>query len=481
MKNKQLISLLLLAAILTGAVSCGGGTPDDTTAPEEAAVTDAYDAMGLPNFGGETFTVLCRTGSRESEVHAEAENGEVVNDAVYARNNRIEEGLGIKLEHIAIDGGWSERAGFIDFITSSVMSGDDAFQMVLGYMHYMPALILENHFLDMNTLPHIDLTQPWWVDGFNTNATINGEMYMAMGDVCNSMLANAVSVFANRDLMEVYDYSAEEMYDDVRSGKWTYDKLTSLAKAAAADLNGDSVMDGNDRHGLGMNFMAIRAMTTAFGIDYTTRDADGLPQIALYSDRFVEAFEKNYENIHSDWFYTAENNYSERPDMLSKFKEGRTMFLAAYLGSTSQSLRDMEQSFAVVPMPKYDEAQKEYRTEAADPTSIIMVPITVKNTELCGAALEAINYESYQLVTPAYFETTLQAKYARDEDSQEMMEIIRDSLYFDFGYIFAGVIGGDINKLMDSSVVNSNIASIWESKSPTMKANLEKLLTFFRE
>ena len=62
-----------------------------------------------------------------------------------------------------------------------------------------------------------------------------------------------------------------------------------------------------------------------------------------------------------------------------------------------------------------------------------------------------------------------------------MMEIIRDSLYFDFGYIFAGVIAGDINKLMDSSVVNSNIASIWESKSPTMKANLEKLLTFFRE
>ena len=71
MKNKQLISLLLLAAILTGAVSCGGSTPDDTTAPEEAAVTDA----------------------------------------VYARNNRLEEGLGIKLEHIAVAGGWSERTG----------------------------------------------------------------------------------------------------------------------------------------------------------------------------------------------------------------------------------------------------------------------------------------------------------------------------------------------------------------------------------
>ena len=485
MKHNRIVAISILTALLLTAISCGETESDgdtNTSAPESTTpeVTDYYDTLALPGFNGETFTILCKSGS-ENEFYAEAENGEVVNDAIFMSNRNVEEGLGINLDVVSVAGGWNDKDIFINYVTSSVMSGADDFQMLMGYMYYMPTIITENLFLDINSLPVINLDNPWWTDGFNDNATINNRMYMAMGDVCMSRLRVTNCLFANVTLMEEYGYAIDDLYNEVRNGTWTFDKLTALAKTASADLNGDGFIDNTDRHGLGINFMGIRAMTNAFGIDYTTRDSDGLPQIALYSDRFINAYELMYNTIHTEWFYTAPNNYTVPEDMIPKFKENRMMFLVNYLGSTCAELRDMESTYAVLPLAKYDETQEDYRTECSDAVSIIMVPATASNHELVGAVLETINYEAYQNVTPAYFDTTLQGKYARDESSQEMMDIIRDSLYFDFGYIFAGVIGGDINKLMDSSVTNPNIASIWAAKSPTMEQNLESLLEFFRQ
>jgi len=232
-----------------------------------------------------------------------------------------------------------------------------------------------------------------------------------------------------------------------------------------------------DLHGLSMRYHPIRALTNAFGIDYTTRDADGLPELAIYSERFISAYEDVYEGVRQDWWCSEDKEV----EMVTKFETGRTLFLAHFLGTTSQALRDMEQSFAVLPMPKYDEGQEGYRTETSDAASVIMVPMTVKDRELCGYVLESMNYESYQIVTPAYFETTLQAKYMRDEDSQEMLSIIRESIYYDFGYIFSGLIGGGINSMMQQAMTSSNHASLWASKSPAMQKNLDKLLEYFRQ
>jgi len=42
-----------------------------------------YPLLGAPDFSGQTYTILCRTGNRE-----------IVNDSVYARNSHVEERFG---------------------------------------------------------------------------------------------------------------------------------------------------------------------------------------------------------------------------------------------------------------------------------------------------------------------------------------------------------------------------------------------------
>ena len=55
---------------------------------------------------------------------------------------------------------------------------------------------------------------------------------------------------------------------------------------------------------------------------------------------------------------------------------------------------------------------------------------------LCRNILEALAAESYHTVTPAYYEKTLVDKYIRDEESEEMIDIILSSHVYDLGWFY---------------------------------------------
>ena len=100
---KKVIFLLLLTSLLASA-SCGGETPADTTeAPpvSDSATEESVKAYPYPTkeFGDYEFTFLnwdeCNWANRL--LVPEETNGELVNDAMFNRNARVEDALGIKL------------------------------------------------------------------------------------------------------------------------------------------------------------------------------------------------------------------------------------------------------------------------------------------------------------------------------------------------------------------------------------------------
>ena len=457
----------------------GQDTSSETTADitvtttEEITTTTEATEQSYPleefNFEGETFTILCRT-DLEDEIHKEQETGDVYGDAIFQRNRAVEERLKIKLKHMAIPGDWANNDSFLTQVSNTIMSGDDEYQLIVGYMNYMPGSVTKGLYLDINTLPTIEPENPWWIQGYNDNVTINGKMYMAMGDLCSTMLRNAYCAYVNVDLLTQFGHNKEELYQAVDEGKWTFDMLIGIAENVKSDLNGDGKMDISDLHGISMHDVTMRSLTNAFAIDYTTRNAEGLPEIALNSERFLNAYQKVHAAATSDYWYPV---YSH-----AKFVDGNTLFFFHCL-FTSSYMRDMKSDYAVLPMPKYDEAQEKYRTETRDVTSILVVPNTVKNLELCGAAMESLNYESYQTVTPAYFDTVLQLKQVRDEGSQRMMDIIRETIYYDFGYALAGSIGSDIQSMMGYAITTPNITSLLKGNSVVWTKKLDLLLDYF--
>ena len=177
MKCKNLTAGLLAVLCLASVVSCGESTEpissgesekvQDTaaviTAETEEVTTSIYETLPVPEngFGGDAFTILCRTSDLD-EMYSETETGDVVDDAVFQRQSVLEESLNIKLKVIDVTGDWSNRETFLKYVSSSIQSGDDAFQLVASDMNYMPPTILKDYYMDINELPYVDLSNPWW-------------------------------------------------------------------------------------------------------------------------------------------------------------------------------------------------------------------------------------------------------------------------------------------------------------------------------
>ena len=72
-------------------------------------------------------------------------------------------------------------------------------------------------------------------------------------------------------------------------------------------------------------------------------------------------------------------------------------------------------------------------------------------------------------------------KYTRDDDSVEMLDLIRDSVWFDFGYVYSQSLGG-LGTFFD--ILNSNdpdISSAWAEREGAYNAALDTLIDYFKQ
>ena len=91
--------------------------------------------------------------------------------------------------------------------------------------------------------------------------------------------------------------------------------------------------------------------------------------------------------------------------------------------------------------------------------------------------MEALAEEGYYSVQPAFYDVALQGKFTRDEESGEMMDIIKNNITFTFEMIYASSMNymqNMINELAKSQ--NTNFASYHDSYENMWQASLDKLV-----
>jgi len=99
-----------------------------------------------------------------------------------------------------------------------------------------------------------------------------------------------------------------------------------------------------------------------------------------------------------------------------------------------------------------------------------VVPSNAPNPERTGIILEALAAESRNTVIPAYKETCLKTKFARDDESLGMLDIIFDNVVVDLGTI---VFWESIrNTLIEEARKKGNFVSVVEKQY----AKFEKLV-----
>jgi len=498
--------ILILLSVLMPLISCGSGENDnnplenkpdsnpadgkiENNSGEEPAENDIYNMKarenaqdGLPamDFEGADFTVLQRT-EWNYEFFAESENGDVVNDAVYRRNFAVEDRFNVKIKTIETEGIWGQQDNFVRRVKNTVSAGDDEYNIISGYAAYMPRLQSSGYVINLNALPYLNFDRTWWSRDLMDNLTINGKLFFTTGDIALSLWEDILAVYFNKQMIQ--DYAIENPYELVRSGKWTIDKLDEICRNVYVDVNGDGkITEAADIFGYATDTAnLVDNYFNAFGEPSIRKDSDGAPYLAQNTQKMTDITDKMYEFLWNNRGVYANPVASAEPENLYKyiFEEGRAMFLPEHLGNAS-TLRSMETDFGIIPYPKWNEQQENYITAPVAYFSLIAVPTTAKNLEMTGLITEALCVESYKKVIPAFYEISLKTKYSRDEESAEMIDIIRSGVVFDFGAIYCTQLDTNFHLFrMLMSDKKNNWTSQFEKNEQRYNKLLEKLVETF--
>lgn len=139
----------------------------------------------------------------------------------------------------------------------------------------------------------------------------------------------------------------------------------------------------------------------------------------------------------------------------------------------------MESDYCILPYPKYDEAQDSYGTYLQDGHSIICVPITAKDPAMVSACIEALAAEGFRTVFPAFYDTVMSHKYTRDEESVEMLDIVRSSVWYNFGYVYCmDALFTPRNMLGQHS---SDFASYYKKNQKLWEKKLDRIMKQFED
>lgn len=495
MKKTRIEALFLAAAMIVPTIlsGCGNTAADTDTTSGEGSVsssdetTSRYrDSLGEYDFGGEDFTVLCRetqNGQFFDEVAVDEESGDLVDDAVYKRNAEIGARFNVNIVANKANGSWPDRESFNSLLKTSVMAGDGAFDLVLGYQAYSANLDVAECLYDFMKVPVIDLDAEYYYHDIIDEITVNGKLFYLVGDYTYSVWPSLFVYYFNKQIAE--DNGIDGLYDLVREGKWTVDKLSELCAGVYRDLNGNSEKDEEDMFGLATDYENVAdAYYSAFQVRITDRGEDGMPRINTDIARMEEVVTKLsalYDNNDGVYAFRTHSSMTTNP-LTEMFVEDRALFYPDMLRSAI-SFRSMETDFGVLPYPKYEESQDKYFTQPHNGYSVMMIPADVKNIEKTAVMVEALNAASLDSVIPAFYDKALKVKFTRDEDSAEMLDIIRDGICFQFGYYYTVTLneGATDWRIRDVLALKKNVASTFAACERRLGSNLEKILDFYRE
>ena len=472
--KKRFISILLLVALLASA--CGSaGTPagTDSTDPAETTPADTRDVSDLPDtdLGGFTLRLLLQdsTASKNHTMYIMApdeENGDGFNDAVYQRTSRMEEKYNFTVENIYAD-------SVENTLRTAVMAADDEYDVALPQLANAIPLVTSGILQNLCEIENLNLKKNYWDQSFYRDISLENKLYFATGDILVSDDDSLMITFYNTAMAR--DYNIENLYDLAYEGKWTFDKFTELIKATAQDVDGDGGMAAPNRatglthegvkDTIGLMYASNNCVTPYFagvGVYVFGKDESDMPVLNPTSEKMFSIYDKMMTFLDQSRYACDWMRFTNGGGAITALAQSKqALFETMMLSIIRRLYRDVETDFGILPIPKYDESQEKYATATYKFFEVITVPATATATDKIGFTLEALASAS-DLLTDAYYNICLQSKYVRDEESFDMINLARENIVYDIGFIYDW--GGLYSRITDAAHQgDAALASLIES------------------
>ncbi len=372
-------------------------------------VTDA-------DYGGGSFLIAT---PKSALIVPDETVGAVLSKEMELRNAFIESELNIVVAEKKVD-----KNLMYDEIRQAIKSVSYYADLILINQSDIGKYAMGGAIANLSSLPGINLT----ADYYNYSSVEAGggasKIYGVAGNASLDMDALS-AVFYNKDLLA--QITEENPYSLVDNGSWTWAKFLEYA-------NGVSGL-GDGYYSFGSQNAAMYLSDLIYiscGQKFVNVPQSAMPQIAFTADSAAPII----DTIKSVLNHEKRNDNSL--EAISSFASGNTLFLIDKL-STMKSIANSKANWGVLPLPKYNAEQKEYKTLAygEDAMFFAMVP-TVSDTQKVSNVLAMLNIASYGDLPSAYAGDAM-SYWLRDNASTRMVDKIMNSATYDFAYSYSNV------------------------------------------
>ena len=502
----KITSALLVIVMILGTFAACAETvvgENETTANAATEMPSATDAIIVPeetivgddvpelNFGGEDIIILGRNRDWcADEIAVSDENGTIVNDAVYKRNTLVSERLGVNIVFQGVGATTStDNYAVRDALRKYIESGDEDVDLVANAAYVSASTQAEGLYRNLTDVENLDLSKPYWSQGLNTAMEVGGAQYLCSGAIMLSYYRFIFVTFFNVDTFN--NAGIELLYDTVEKGEWTIEKQFTLAEELYKDNNGNGETDEGDFFGFMGNhdMIGVDGYWASFELPILTKDEDGYYKYSLDLERTAKAVE-----VINDFFWnnkgvmrvTYKSGDTEQDEIAQRFANEEAAMVTLRLIECENDLVGMS-NYGIVPLPKLDQNQAITRAAIHDSFSAYSIPnFNFSDDELAmiGAVLEVMASQSFQTITPAYYEQALKGRYANDPQSVAMLDQITQNVWIEAGILNCNAIEAPHktfrdaikNRYTNATSLFSQKAKITQRKITDLNASLEKLL-----
>ena len=159
------------------------------------------------------------------------------------------------------------------------------------------------------------------------------------------------------------------------------------------------------------------------------------------------------------------------------FKGGNAVVLAHQLEAAMFHLRDMVDTYDVLPQPKYNADQKQYLSLVNNWCDcFVAVPSAVKDARMdfVGFMMEAMAAYSNDKLRPLIYGTVLQMQRVENEQSAAMIRVIMDGIVIDYAITYD--IGGLQDMVLQAATGESSLKVKAKMKENEINKAIEDIM-----
>ena len=487
--------IMIIATVFTLAACAENKKPVVTTKPGEQA-TGTVNARqtkvpaGLKFDEEEITFAIAETDNDGFHLRSiESEDADTTNKvdrAIFDRNRAVEELLGIKITVL-----WYGATSTLSSseVVTSLANNDSDYDVVGGLQWADVKLCLEGNLADVTQLydgtekiDYLDLNAPYWSTYYIEAMRCGDAIYWLTGDLCLRYTGSYYCTFVNSWIYEQYcEPEFGNIYSIVKEGNWDYDTLNKMTVKAFQNLDGDDALTADDQcGGVFPIWDNTNGLALAAGVNWSSRNDDGTMEweFTAANDRLLDWMAAFRTVIRNGYVRTTGGDYNGAMSSLASDLAG---FVLGRLNQAELYLDNMEHDYYILPCPKLNKEQAQYRSSVHDGIQLYGINAYSTHIGAVAATLEELAARSYWDVRPIYYDEALKYMYSRDQGAADMIDLMGEVVYSDFGYIyqftsyFSGC-GNFLRSNADNAKPSSQLAKVQEGWIKGMEQIQEDIL-----